>query len=366
MTAPARRFGASPAVTRRQLLAGLGAAAVASCRKAPPASGSLSAPSSSAGTGGAAETTLLNASYDPTREFYIAYNRLFAEERRARAKERVSVQQSHGGSAAQARAVLEGLAADVVTLALPLDVGLLAQTGLLPKNWQTRLPHASSPYTSTVVLLVRRGNPRGIRSFADLARAGVSIVTPNPKTGGGARLNYLAAWGDAERQPGATPGGVRAFMRKLLANVAVFDAGARGSSTTFIQRKIGDVLITWENEAKLALSKDAEGELELVVPPRSILAEPPVSIVDGVVDRRGTRALAEAYVSTLYRADAQELMAMHGYRPRDPEALARHAAEFPELELFTIDAFGGWETAQATHFAEGGSYDQLLNARNAQ
>jgi sulfate transport system substrate-binding protein len=346
------------------LLVGLAAAAVASCRKDRSGSGTPVAAGPASARESATETGLLNASYDPTREFYVAYNRLFAAEMRARTQQRVSVQQSHGGSAAQARAVLEGLAADVVTLALPLDVGLLAQRGLLPPNWQTRLPHDSSPYTSTIVLLVRRGNPKGIRSFGDLARSGVSVITPNPKTGGGARLNYLAAWGYAERQPGATADGVRTFMRSLLANVAVFDAGARGSSTTFIQRKIGDVLVTWENEAKLALEKDVTGELELVVPPLSILAEPPVSIVDGVVDQRGTRALAEAYVSTLYRADVQELMAEHGYRPRDPQVLARHGTEFPKLDLFTIDAFGGWQKAQAAHFAEGGSYDQLMSERS--
>lgn len=352
--------GDPPRVGRRQLLCGLSATLAASCRKRAPADTAV--PSSSGEGKSASEATLLNASYDPTREFYAAYDRLFAAENLARGGVHVSVQQSHGGSAAQARAVTEGLAADVVTLALPLDVGLLAKKGLLPATWQTRLPHDSSPYTSTIVLLVRAGNPKGIRSFADLARDGVSIVTPNPKTGGGARLNYLAAWGDAERQPGATPDKVRAFMRRVVKNVAVFDAGARGSSTTFIQKKIGDVLITWENEAKLALAKSAAGEFELIVPPSSILAEPPVSVVDAVVDQRGTRALAEAYLSTLYRADVQELMAQHGYRPRDPEVLARHGGQFPKLELFTIAAFGGWEQAQATHFAEGGSFDQLSAA----
>ena len=308
------------------------------------------------------ELSLLNVSYDPTREFYAEYNKHFAKTWLERTQQRVSIKQSHGGSGSQARAVIDGLEADVVTLALALDITMIARKGnkLLPEDWQARLPFNSSPYTSTIVLLVRKGNPKKILGFGDLARPNLAVITPNPKTGGGARWNYLAAWGWAERQPGATPESVRAYMRKVVKNVTVFDSGARGSTTTFVQRGIGDVLITWESEAKLALEKTGAEGLEMVVPPESILAEPPVSIVDKVVDRRGTRAAAEAYVKGLYEPDAQELVAKFGYRPRNPEVLARHAAKFPKLELFTIDGvFGGWEKAQSDHFEDGKIFDQL-------
>lgn len=309
----------------------------------------------------ARELSLLNVSYDPTREFYAEYNTRFAKAWSEREKQRVSVKQSHGGSGSQARAVIDGLEADVVTLALALDITMIAQKGkLLPANWQSRLPFNSSPYTSAIVLLVRKGNPKAIRGFADLARPSISVITPNPKTGGGARWNYLAAWGWAQRQPGATPDSMRAYMRKVVKNVTVFDSGARGSTTTFVQRGIGDVLITWESEAKLALEKTGAEGLEVVVPPESILAEPPVSIVDKVVDRRGTRAVAEAYLKGLYDPDAQELAARFGYRPRNPDVLARHAAKFPKLELYTIDAeFGGWQKAQTDHFEDGKLFDEL-------
>jgi sulfate transport system substrate-binding protein len=340
----------------------VGAAAAlcaAACEKASPAPvprASASAPARSP-----AETTLLNVSYDPTRELYAEYNALFARRWLERTGQRVTVKQSHGGSGAQARAVSEGLEADVVTLALALDISSLAKKGaLVPEQWQARLPYNSSPYTSTIVLLVRGGNPKRIRDFGDLARPGIGVITPNPKTGGGARWNYLAAWGHALRAPGATAGSVREFMRRLVKNVVVFDSGARGSTTTFVQRGIGDVLVTWENEAKLALEKSSSGALELVVPRSSILAEPPVSVVDKNVDKHGTREVAQAYLEFLYEKDAQELVAKFGYRPRDPEVLARHADRFPHVELFGVDeVFGGWTKAQAEHFEEGGTFDQL-------
>ena len=311
-----------------------------------------------------AEATLLNVSYDPTRELYAEYNVLFAQRWLERTGQHVTIKQSHGGSGAQARAVSEGLEADVVTLALALDISSLAKKAtLIPADWQARLPFNSSPYTSTIVLLVRCGNPKKIQDFSDLARPGVGVITPNPKTGGGARWNYLAAWGHALRAPSATPSSVRDFMRRLLKNVVVFDSGARGSTTTFVQRGIGDVLVTWENEAKLALEKSPAGALELVVPRASILAEPPVSVVDKNVDKHGTRAVAQAYLSQLYEKEAQELVAKFGYRPRDPEVLARHSAKFPRVELFGVDdVFGGWQKAQAEHFDEGGTFDQLTKA----
>ena len=355
-------FRASAALSRRQALAFIAAGALATgcSRKAPPAAVSSAAAVTSAAPP-SRELSLLNVSYDPTREFYAEYNSRFAKLWSESQGQRVSIKQSHGGSGSQARAVIDGLEADVVTLALALDIAMIARKGkLLPENWQTRLPFNSSPYTSTIVLLVRKGNPKNIKDFADLARPNVAVITPNPKTGGGARWNYLAAWGSAQREPGATAESVRAFMRKLVKNVTVFDSGARGSTTTFVQRGIGDVLITWESEAKLALEKTSAEGFELVVPSQSILAEPPVSIVDEVVDRRGTRAAAEAYVKGLYDPEAQELAAKFGYRPRNPEVLARHAAKFPKLELFTIDAvFGGWEKAQADHFEDGKIFDEL-------
>ena len=351
--------GSDSRLTRRTVLEALAVLAGAeACARTQESSSTEPAASTSSA---ASELTLLNVSYDPTRELYAEYNTFFARRWLEQTGQRVLVKQSHGGSAAQARAVLEGLEADVVTLALGLDVSELAKKGkLLPPDWQKRLPSNSTPYSSTIVLLVRKGNPKGIRDFADLGRDGVSVITPSPKTGGGARWNYLAVWGHALKQPGATEDSARTFMQKVLKNVAVFDSGARGSTTTFVQRHIGDALITWENEAKLAIQKAAPGELELVVPGRSILAEPSVSVVDKVVDRRGTRAVAEAYLAALYTSEAQEIIAKYGYRPRDPEVLARHAASFPALELFTVDElFGGWEAAQAKHFVDGGSFDQL-------
>jgi len=353
----------SSSIQRRRLVAAAAAAlASAACEKLAPApspGGSASVPRPPR-----AEATLLNVSYDPTRELYAEYNALFARRWLERSGQRVTIKQSHGGSGAQSRAVSEGLEADIVTLALALDISNLAKQGaLVPPDWQARLPFNSSPYTSTIVLLVRGGNPKKILDFSDLARPGVGVITPNPKTGGGARWNYLAAWGSALRAPGATAHGVRAFMRGFVKNVVVFDSGARGSTTTFVQRGIGDALVTWENEAKLALEKSAPGALELVVPRASILAEPPVSVVDKNVDKHGTRAVAEAYLSLLYEREAQELVAKFGYRPRDHAVLARHAEKFPRLELFGVDeVFGGWPKAQAEHFDDGGTFDELTKS----
>ena len=337
---------------------------LAGCRTEGSANASVPGSASAATPTAPRDSSLLNVSYDPTREFYAEYNRWFEKHWLEKTSQRVRVNQSHGGSATQARAVIDGLEADVVTLALALDIVALAKRGLVPETWQSRLPHNSSPYTSTIVLLVRKGNPKNIRGFSDLARDGIGVVTPNPKTGGGARWNYLAAWGHALKEPGGTEASAEAFMKKVVKNVTVFDSGARGSTTTFVQRGIGDVLITWESEAALTLKKEGKGRFELVVPPRSILAEPPVTVVDKVVDKRGTRAAAEAYLRSLYDSDAQELAARFGYRPRDPAVYARHQSSFPKLELFTIDEiFGGWERAQATHFEDGGSYDRLAASK---
>jgi sulfate/thiosulfate-binding protein len=306
-----------------------------------------------------AQVKLLNVSYDPTRELYQDFNAAFAKSWLAKTRQRVTVQQSHGGSGKQARSVIDGLEADVVTLALAYDVDAIAKAGLLPVNWQKRLPHNSSPYTSTIVFLVRKGNPKGIKDWADLARPGVSVITPNPKTSGGARWNYLAAWGYALRQPGGTEDKARQFVGELYKKVPVLDSGARGSAITFVRRQIGDVLLAWENEANLAL-KESPGQLELVVPSVSILAEPPVAVVDTVVDRRGTRALAEAYLQYLYTPEGQEIAARHHYRPRDQKVAARFAGTLAKVKLFSIDEdFGGWQKAQKTHFADGGVFDQL-------
>jgi len=304
--------------------------------------------------------TLLNVSYDPTRELYMDFNRAFAHYWLQKTGQRVRVEQSHGGSGKQARSVIEGLAADVVTLALAADIdAIAAQGGLLPADWQSRLPDNSSPYTSTIVLLVRAGNPRGIHDWGDLVRPGVAVITPNPKTSGGARWNYLAAWAFALAQPGATEASAREFVRHLYRNVPVLDTGARGSATTFVQRGLGDVLIAWENEAQLALREIGPGQLEIVVPSVSILAEPPVAVVEEVAQRHGTRAVAQAYLEYLYSAEGQEIVARHFYRPRDPEVAARYAARFPPLKLVTIADFGGWGEAQRTHFADGGVFDQI-------
>jgi sulfate transport system substrate-binding protein len=304
--------------------------------------------------------TLLNVSYDPTRELYEQVNAAFAQHWKARTGQQVTVKQSHGGSGKQARAVVDGLEADVVTLALAYDVDAIARAGLLQPDWASRLPDRAAPTTSTIVFLVRKGNPKGIRTWADLVRPGVQVITPNPKTSGGARWNYLAAWGQELRRT-RDEAKARAFVAELYSrHVPVLDSGARGSTTTFVERGLGDVLLAWENEAILATRKLAPDRLEIVVPPESILAEPPVAVVDRVAERRGTAAVARAYLEFLSTPEAQEIAARSFFRPRDPQVAARHAADFPKLSLFTIDqVFGGWAQAQATHFADGGVFDQL-------
>jgi sulfate transport system substrate-binding protein len=308
-----------------------------------------------------ADTTLLNVSYDPTRELYDEYNKAFAQYWRQKTGQDVSVRQSHGGSGKQARTVIDGLPADVVTLALAYDIDSIATQGkLLPANWQTRLPDNSSPYTSTIVFLVRKGNPKGIKDWGDLARPGISVITPNPKTSGGARWNYLAAWAWALRQPGGTAATAEAFLGKLYKNVPVLDTGARGSLTTFAQRGIGDVLISWENEAFLATRELEKDKFQIVVPSVSILAEPPVAVVDKVALRRGTSDLARAYLEYLYSKPGQEIVAKHYYRPRDAAVAAKYASVFPKIgTMVTIADFGGWGKAQATHFADGGVFDRI-------
>ncbi len=302
---------------------------------------------------------LLNVSYDPTRELYAEVSAAFAKHWKATANQDVTIKQSHGGAGAQARAVIDGLEADVVTLALAYDIDAIQKSGLIAEGWQKRLPGNSAPYTSTIVFLVRKGNPRGIKDWNDLVKPGVGVITPNPKTSGGARWNYLAAWEYAKRQPGGSDESARAFVTRLFANVPVLDSGARGATTTFVQRRIGDVLLAWENEAYLAL-EEAKDQIEIVVPSMSILAEPPVTVVDAVVDRKGTRAVAEAYLNFLYSSEGQEIVARHHYRPTDPNVAAKHAGTFAAIDRFTIDeAFGGWQSAQKTHFADGGTFDQI-------
>jgi len=304
---------------------------------------------------------LLNASYDPTREFYQDVNAAFTASWKAKTGQSVTIHQSHGGSGKQARAVIDGLQADVVTLALAYDVDALHEFGqLIPKTWQSRLPGNSAPYTSTIVFLVRKGNPKAIRDWEDLARPGVSVITANPKTSGGARWNYLAAWGYAQRKPGGGDAAARDLVARIYRNVPVLDSGARGSTTTFVQRGIGDVLIAWENEALLARAKLGADKFEIVTPSLTILAEPPVSLVDRVIDKRGTRRVAEAYLQFLYTAEGQDIAAKHYYRPRLESVRQKHASQFPAVRTFTIDeAFDGWATAQETHFADGGIFDQL-------
>jgi sulfate/thiosulfate transport system substrate-binding protein len=305
-----------------------------------------------------ADTTLLNVSYDPTRELYKAVNEAFIKDWKAKGGENLKIEQSHGGSGKQARAVVDGLQADVVTLALQGDIDQVAKAGLINADWRSRLDSNSSPYTSTIVFLVRKGNPKGIRDWGDLIQPGVSVITPNPKTSGGARWNYLAAWGYALRQPGGSET-ARTFLTQLFANVPVLDSGARGATNTFVQRGIGDVLLAWENEAYLAV-EEAKDRIEIVVPSVSILAEPPVAVVDKVVDRKGTRAVAEAYLQFLYTPEGQAIVAKHHYRPRDTKVAASVAGAFADVELFTIDdVFGGWQAAQAMHFADGGTFDQI-------
>lgn len=313
-------------------------------------------------TGGAqAGVTLLNVSYDPTREFYQEFNAAFAKDWQAKKGETVDIKQSHGGSGKQARGVIDGLEADVVTLALAYDIDAIAEKArLLPPDWQKRLPNNSAPYTSTIVLLVRKGNPKGIKDWNDLVRPGVSVITPNPKTSGGARWNYLAAWAYALRQPGGDPTKAQAFVNQLYKNVPVLDSGARGATTTFVERGIGDVFISWENEALLAVKSLGVDKFDIVYPSLSILAEPPVSVIDKVVDKRGTRAAAQAYLEYLYSPSGQEIVAKHYYRARNPTVAAKYAAQFPKLNLITIDeVFGGWQQAQKVHFADSGTFDQI-------
>ncbi len=308
-----------------------------------------------------AETTILNVSYDPTRELYQDYNVAFAKYWKGKAGEDVAIKQSHGGSGKQARAVIDGLEADVVTLALGGDVDQLAKNGgLIPADWQKRLPNNSAPYTSTIVFLVRKGNPKGIHDWPDLAKDGVEVVTPNPKTSGGARWNYLAAWGYALKQDGGNDEKAKDLVTKIYKNTKVLDSGARGSLTTFTERGIGDVLISWENEAYLATKELGPDKFEIVTPTLSILAEPSVSVVDKVVDKRGTRKVAEAYLSYLYSPEGQDIAGKHYYRPRDEKAAEKYKAQFTPVKLFTIDeVFGGWAKAQDVHFKDGGVFDQI-------
>ncbi len=305
--------------------------------------------------------TLLNVSYDPTRELYQDINQQFATYWKGKTGQDVKIRQSHGGSGKQARSVIDGLEADVVTLALAYDIDQIAEKGgTLPANWQSRLPHNSSPYTSTMVLLVRKGNPKGIRDWGDLAKPGVSVITPNPKTSGGARWNYLAAWAWALRQPGGSEATAKEFVGRLYKNVPVLDAGARGSTTTFVERGIGDVLIAWENEALLAIKELGPGKFEVVAPSISILAEPPVSVVDKVAGKHGTKAVAQAYLDYLYTEAGQEAAARHFYRPQLASVAAKYAAQFPKVTLVTIDeVFGGWKKAHTAHFADGALFDQI-------
>jgi sulfate transport system substrate-binding protein len=311
------------------------------------------------------EVILLNVSYDPTRELYRDVNTVFARQWAAKTGDTLTVRQSHGGSGKQARSVIDGLEGDVVTLALAYDIDAIAgKGGLLPADWQKRLPHNSAPYTSTIVFLVRKGNPKGIKDWDDLVKPGVSVVTPNPKTSGGARWNYLAAWGYALRKRGNDETKAREFVTRLFRNVSVLDTGARGATTTFVQRGIGDVLVAWENEAILSIEELGKGKFEIIAPSISILAEPPVAWVDRVVTKRGTAEVAKAYLEFLYTPEGQEIAARHHYRPRLESVAAKFAGRFPKLNLFTIDeVFGGWQKAQKTHFAEGGVFDQIQRAR---
>jgi sulfate/thiosulfate transport system substrate-binding protein len=307
----------------------------------------------------AAQTQFLNVSYDPTRELYVEVNAAFAKHWKNKTGQDITFRQSHGGSGSQARAVIDGLEADVVTLALAYDIDAISNAGLLHKDWQKRLPQNSSPYTSTIVFLVRKGNPKGIKDWSDLIRPGVQVITPNPKTSGGARWNYLAAWEYAKRKNAGSEAKAREFVTALFKNVPVLDSGARGATTTFVQRGIGDVLLAWENEAYLALEEEKD-KVQIVTPSLSILAEPPVAVVDKVAAKKGTKAVAEAYLQFLYTLEGQEIAARNHYRPRDEKVAAKYASTFAKLELFTIDqAFGGWQHAQKTHFADGGTFDKI-------
>lgn len=307
----------------------------------------------------AADVSLLNVSYDPTRELYVDFNKAFIAAYQKETGKSVEIKQSHGGSGSQARSVIDGLQADIVTLALAYDIDAIANKGLIATDWQKRLPQNSSPYTSTIVFLVRKGNPKQIKDWDDLVKSGVSVITPNPKTSGGARWNYLAAWGYAEKKFGSEDK-VKKFVGDIYKNVPVLDTGARGSTVTFVERGVGDVLLAWENEAFLALKEFGKDKFEIVVPSVSILAEPPVTIVDKVVDKKGTRAVAEAYLKYWYTKEAQDIAGRNYYRPTDPEIAKKYAEAFPKVELFKIDdVFGGWTKAQKTHFADGGVFDQI-------
>jgi sulfate transport system substrate-binding protein len=313
----------------------------------------------------AAEVTLLNASYDPTRELYQDYNTAFAKYWKTKTGDDVVVKQSHGGSGKQARAIIDGLEADVATLALSGDIDVLASKAfLIPNDWQTRLKHNSSPYTSTIVLLVRKGNPKNLKDWNDLVKPGVAVITPNPKTSGGARWNYLAAWGYALKNNGNDQSKAKEFVGKLFANVPVLDSGARGSTTTFVERGIGDVLISWENEAFLAVKELGPDKFDIVIPSLSILAEPPVTVVDKNADKHGTRKVAQAYLEYLYSPEGQEIAAKNYYRPTDPEVAAKYAKQFPNVELISIDkVFGGWRKVQPEHFADGGVFDKIYTKK---
>ncbi|HET9549117.1 MAG TPA: sulfate ABC transporter substrate-binding protein [Candidatus Binatia bacterium] len=311
-----------------------------------------------------AQRTLLNVSYDPTRELYQNFNAAFAKYWKAKSGESVSIKQSHGGSGAQARAVIDGLEADVVTLALAPDTDAIAAKSLIHADWQKRLPQNSSPYTSTIVFLVRKGNPKGIHNWDDLVKPGVSVITPNPKTSGGARWNYLGAWGYVLGKTGKSEAKAKEFVAALYKNVPVLDSGARGSTTTFVERKIGDVLIAWENEAFLALKEFGADKFEIAVPSVSILAEPPVTLVDKVVDKHGTRALAQAYLEYLYTPEGQEIAAKNFYRPRLSEIAKKYGKNFAQIKLFTVDeVFGGWGKIQKAHFDDGGVFDQIYQLK---
>jgi sulfate transport system substrate-binding protein len=316
-------------------------------------------------TAQAKDFTLLNVSYDPTRELYVDFNKAFAAYYKAKTGDTVSVKQSHGGSGKQARSVIDGLDADVVTLALAYDIDEIAERAkVLPADWQKRLKHNSAPYTSTYIFLVRKGNPKGVKDWGDLVKPGVSVITANPKTSGGARWGYLAAYGWALKQPGGNEARARDFIARLFSNVPVLDSGARGSTVTFAERGIGDVLLAWENEAHLSIKEFGADKFDIVYPPSSILAEPPVAVVDRNADRRGTRAVAQAYVDYLYSPEGQEIAARNFYRPIDAKVAARYEKQFPKVNLFTIDeVFGGWTKAQKTHFADGGVFDQIYTRK---
>jgi sulfate transport system substrate-binding protein len=308
--------------------------------------------------------TLLNVSYDPTRELYRQVNAAFIRGYKARTGQDVIVKQSHGGSGAQSRAVMDGLPADVVTLALAYDIDAIADKAkLLPQNWQSRLPLNSTPYISTIVFIVRKGNPKGIRDWGDLIKPGVGVITANPKTGGGARWNYMAAWAYALKSPGGNPAKAQAFVAELYRHVPVLDSGARGSTVTFAQRGLGDVLLCWENEAHLALNEFGAGKFDIIVPKSSILAEPPVAMLDRNVDRKKTRVVADAYLKFLYSPEAQDIIARNFYRPTNPQVAAKYAGQFPKIALSNIDELGGWRRVQAQHFAEGGIFDKIYRPR---